>query len=68
MGRSPSGGRQVAEKQARSFFEKKEPKKLLLIWMHGHEPTGQHGRKWTKVFLVLFFQKKNGLLTFALPC
>jgi hypothetical protein len=52
MGRG--GG--MKAKESCSFFEKKEPKKLLA-WGHGtwrgQRPLG------AKVFLVLFFQKKN---------
>jgi hypothetical protein len=42
-------------KKACSFFEKKEPKKLLLS---GHGPD--RGRQWpeTKSLLLLFFRKE----------
>jgi hypothetical protein len=52
-----------------SFFEKKETKKLFSLGTHGRLLTGQPtatSRQWIKVFLVLFFQKKNCFLPLAL--
>jgi hypothetical protein len=49
--------------ERRSFFEKKEPKKLLLrfapVW-HGQRPNQK-----IKVFLLLFVHKKKCLLAFS---
>jgi hypothetical protein len=61
--RASEQGRQASKEASTSFFEKKEAKKLLLLWAMG---VSQARAKTNKSFLVLFFKKE--LLSFYFPC
>jgi hypothetical protein len=50
----------MKSRQARGSFLKKRTKKLLLIWTALEKPPRA---QLAKVFLLLFFQKKQSLLT-----